>query len=212
MNNESDPRCYFRLKVWGEHACFTRPEMKVERVSYDIITPSAARGILEAIYWHNEIKWVIVQIDVLRPIRWMSIRRNEVGAVASGNNPIYIEENRRQQRASLLLRDVAYVVHARFELKDAGGGVEKYSNIFKRRAEKGQCYHRPYLGCREFPAYFELLDIEETPPVKIEETRDLGWMLNDLDYSDAGNITPRFFRAEMKNGSVMVPPMGNSLA
>lgn len=212
MSAGSDPRCHFRLKVWGEHACFTRPEMKVERVSYDIITPSAARGILEAIYWHNEIKWVVAQIDVLRPVRWMSIRRNEVGAVASGHNPIFIEDER-QQRAGLILRDVAYVVHAHFELKDGvSGGVEKYSNIFKRRAEKGQCYHRPYLGCREFPAYFELLGIDEPLPEKIGETRDLGWMLNDLDYSDASNITPRFFRAEMKNGSVMVPPMGDSLA
>jgi CRISPR-associated protein Cas5d len=199
--------------VWGEHACFTRPEMKVERVSYDIITPSAARGILEAIYWHNEIRWIVTQIDVLKPVRWMSVRRNEVGAVASGHNPIYIEDER-QQRAGLLLRDVAYVVHARFDLKYSAGdsGVEKYSNIFKRRAEKGQCFHRPYLGCREFPAYFELLGVGEPNPENIGETRDLGWMLNDLDYADSGDPTPRFFRAEIKNGAVTVPPMEDSPA
>ncbi|MBI3582226.1 MAG: type I-C CRISPR-associated protein Cas5 [Nitrospinae bacterium] len=211
MITESDPRCNFRLKVWGELACFTRPEMKVERVSYDIITPSAARGILEAIYWHNEIKWIVTQIDILRPVRWMSVRRNEVGAVASGHNPIFIEDER-QQRAGLILRDVAYVIHSHFQLKAGGASVEKYSNIFKRRAEKGQCYHRPYLGCREFSANFELLGVGEETPEKIGETRDLGWMLNDLDYSDADNPTPRFFRSEMKNGSVMVPSMGDSLA
>lgn len=206
MDRDADPRCRFRLKVWGENACFTRPEMKVERVSYDVITPSAARGILEAIFWHDEIRWIVTQTDVLRPIKWTSVRRNEVNVVA-GNNPIFIEDER-TQRAGLILRDVAYVLHAHFELnvKASNGDLEKYSNMFKRRAEKGQCFHRPYLGCREFPALFELIGIEEESPAPIPETRDLGWMLHDLDYSDKNNIIPRFFRAEMKNGAVVVPP------
>ena len=150
----------FRLKVWGENACFTRPEMKVERVSYDVMTPSAARGILEAILWKPAIRWQVTRIDVLKPIRWTSVRRNEVGAVMSPRTNGLFVEDQRQQRAGLFLRDVAYVIHAFFEMTDKAGAednVKKFEEMFMRRAEKGQCFHRPYLGCREFAAQFRTL-------------------------------------------------------
>lgn len=205
----------FRLKVSGTNACFTRPEMKVERVSYDVMTPSAARGILEAILWKPAISWKILQIDVLCPIRWESVRRNEVGAVIPARNVtaamsqgkgtlgLYIEKER-SQRASLFLRDVAYVIHAEFEMTDQAGeqdNVTKFEQIFIRRASNGQCFHRPYFGCREFPVDFEFIPIKAAPLPIIEETRDLGWMLYDLDYSDK-NPMPQFFHARMENGCI----------
>jgi len=210
--NKSNP---FRVKVSGDNACFTRPEMKVERVSYDVITPSAARGILEAILWKPAIKWNILQIDVLNPIKWESVRRNEIGKVIpvgsvksaikkdSTNLALYIEDAR-QQRAGLFLRDVAYVIHAEFELTDrAGEGdtVTKFTEMFIRRASNGQCFHRPYFGCREFPVDFEFIpkDADPIPPIKV--TRDLGWMLYDMDYSDKEPM-PQFFHAQMVNGSI----------
>ena len=161
-----------KLKVWGEFACFTRPEMKVERVSYDALTPSAARGILEAIYWKPAIHWVVDRIHVLNPVRFTNIRRNEVAgkipagtvkkAMKDGVTPLHLfVEDDRQQRAALILRDVAYVIEAHFEFagsEDNNGG--KHREMFVRRASKGQCFHRPYLGCREFPARFELLEHE----------------------------------------------------
>lgn len=205
----------FRLKVSGKNACFTRPEMKVERVSYDVITPSAARGILEAILWKPAICWRILQIDVLNSVKWESVRRNEVGTVVpagsvktamkngSGDLGLYIEKER-QQRAGLFLKDVAYVIHAEFEMTDQAGendNVVKFTEMFIRRATKGQCFHRPYFGCREFPADFEFIPKESDPLDAIAETRDLGWMLYDIDYSGEEPM-PQFFHAEMKDGSI----------
>ncbi len=210
--NKSNP---FRLKVSGENACFTRPEMKVERVSYEVMTPSAARGILEAILWKPAIKWNILQIDVLNPVKWESVRRNEVGKKASkptsahlqgdSTTPlgIYIEKER-QQRAGLLLRDVAYVIHAEFEMTERAGtddSVTKFEQMFIRRASQGQCFHRPYFGCREFPVDFEFIPKETEPIQTIGIDHDLGWMLYDMDYSKEETM-PQFFHAQMENGSI----------
>jgi CRISPR-associated protein Cas5d len=210
-----------RLLVWGERACFTRPEMKVERVSYDIITPSAARGILDAIHWKPAINWVIDRIGVLKPIRFESIRRNEVGSKLSSANVgsamkqgstakvvCYVDQER-QQRAATVLRDVAYVIEAHFELTARAGAedsVGKHLDTFNRRARAGQYFHQPCLGVREFPAYFQLLESLETIPVphgSLLGECDLGWMLHDIDF--ANDNTPRFFRANMVDGWVSVP-------
>ena len=210
-----------KLHVWGEYACFTRPEMKVERVSYDVMTPSAARGILEAIHWKPAIRWVIDRIHVLKPIRFETLRRNELGGkvpAGSVRNAMkrgsteglcsVIEEDR-QQRATTLLRDVAYIIEAHFELTDAAGEGDteaKHLSMFNRRAAKGQCFHRPYLGTREFAANFELVDSTE-PRLDlpaVQQNRDLGWMLHDIDYGN--EMIPYFFRAEIRNGVVEVPP------
>lgn len=217
------------LKVWGDYACFTRPEMKVERVSYDVITPSAARAVFEAILWKPEIRWTVTRIEVLKPIRWISVRRNEVEAIASEKTArqsggLYIEDQR-QQRAALLLRDVAYRLHARLALADGSRHVHRYPELrgrlapeseaeqpdclakylamFQRRARKGQCIYQPYLGCREFSAYFELVEDAERaacmePP--IADSRDLGWMLYDIDF--ARGMTPMFYRAQMQGGVI----------
>jgi len=196
----------FRLKVWGRNACFTRPEMKVERVSYDVMTPSAARGVLEAILWKPAIRWKVTQIDVLNPIKWESVRRNEVGAVMSPRaNGLFIEDQR-QQRAGLFLRDVAYTIHAYFELTDKAGNedtVVKFTEMFLRRADKGQCFHRPYFGCREFAAEFEVFTNGKPFPEPISETRDLGWMLYDMDFGGKETM-PRFFRASLDNGRLKI--------
>jgi CRISPR-associated protein Cas5d len=196
-----------RLRVWGEYALFTRPEMKVERVSYDVMTPSAARGILEAIYWKPAIRWVIDSIYVLKPIRFESIRRNELANRVSvnkkdmeGNKPVcrYIEDDR-QQRASMVLRDVEYVIEAHFKFaSNEDNNKGKHLDIFNRRAEKGQCFHRPYFGCREFPVNFELCN--EIPKTSHDGERDLGFMLHDIDFDN--DMTPRFFRAVMTNGKI----------
>lgn len=217
----------FCLEVSGPYACFTRPEMKVERVSYDVITPSAARAIFDAILWKPAIFWRVKRIEVLAPIRWISVRRNEVGKVASPRSgPIIIEDDR-QQRAGLFLRDVKYRLFAEFEfipvdrrgkvynpvpeyLVDAEDAVDlrkdespaKYAAMFERRAKKGQCFNQPYFGCREFAVDFRLVDPMAEPAMPIDKTDDLGWMLYDLDYSDPANIKPQFFRAEMKNGVI----------
>ncbi len=227
----------FCLEVWGDYACFTRPEMKVERVSYDVMTPSAARAIFEAILWKPAIKWHITRIEVMNPIQWISVRRNEVGCVFSspsnsqilGMNKdpmgIFIEDNR-QQRASYLLRDVRYRIHAWFEFiplelrknnysinlelwSDAeekaaqernDESEAKYAAMFERRAKKGQCFHRPYLGAREFACNFRLVENPENekPPLPINQ--ELGWMLYDMDYADKANPIPRFFKAKLENG------------
>ena len=196
-----------KVRVWGDYALFTRPEMKVERVSYDVMTPSAARGILEAIYWKPAIRWVVDRIHVLRPVRFDNIRRNELASRVSVNNrnmegdrPVcrYIE-NDRQQRASMVLRDVEYVIEAHFELTgkdDADPG--KHLAIFERRVKKGQCFHRPYFGCREFPVDFEWC--EEVPEPVFNGEQDLGYMLHDIDFEK--DMTPRFFRAVMKDGVI----------
>ena len=209
-----------QLKVWGDWACFTRQEMKVERVSYDVITPSAARGVLEAIYWKPEIRWVIDRITALQPIKFASLRRNEVGSkisattaktamkTGSGNLGITIEDDR-QQRAATLLRDVAYVIDAHFEYTDKANNPRndaKHLDQFNRRAKKGQCFQRPYLGCREFPADFALtreLALEDlTVAEELRGERDLGYMLYDLDYNTGREA--KFFRAVMHDGVIDV--------
>lgn len=206
-----------KLHIWGEYACFTRPEMKVERVSYDVITPSAARGILEAIHWKPAIRWQIDRIYVLKPIRFESIRRNEMGSkIGLGNvkkamnakstQELYtVSDEDRQQRASTVLRDVGYVIEAHFELTSkvsADDNEGKHLDTFRRRARKGQCFHQPCMGTREFVAHFALLDEGDAwPTSELNETdknRDLGWMLCDIDFSN-GNL-PKFFRASLENG------------
>jgi len=207
----------FCLEVSGPFACFTRPEMKVERVSYDVITPSAARSVFEAILWKPQIRWRITRIEVLNPIRWINLRRNEVGAVVStrnvqqamnagsGNLGLYIEDER-QQRAGLFLRDVAYRLHAELLLSPkANDPLVKYTEMFGRRAAKGQCVNQPYLGCREFAAAFRPVADPAAESPAIDETRDLGWMLHDLDFTHPSDPQPHFFRAEMKNGTILVP-------
>jgi len=197
-----------RLKVWGRNACFTRPEMKVERVSYDVMTPSAARGVLEAILWKPAIVWRITQIDVLKPIKWESVRRNEVGAVMSPRSGGIFVEDERQQRAGLILRDVEYTIHAYCEMTDRAGpadNVIKFEEMFKRRAENGQCFHRPYLGCREFAAHFEPVLNDQPIREPIAEDLSLGWMLYDMDFGKESPM-PRFFRASLENGTLKVPP------
>ena len=203
----------FCLEVSGDFACFTRPEMKVERVSYDVITPSAARGVFEAILWKPGISWQIESIEVLRPINWVNIRRNEVGGVASTRKEQIFVEDDRQQRAGLFLRDVAYRLHARFELygeSTATHSYPKYAGMFKRRAAKGQCFNQPYLGTREFAAAFryiaaEQLAAEQSRLPPIADSRDLGWMLYDLDFQASPTPAPMFFHARMENGSISVP-------
>lgn len=230
------------LEVSGELACFTRPEMKVERVSYDVMTPSAARAVFEAIVWKPAIRWHVTKIEVLKPIKWISVRRNEVGAVASTRNVesamssgsgalgLYVEDER-QQRAGLFLRDVAYRIHAHFELRApsvhithfphlskspvnrgeddllalSDNNLAKFMSMFERRASRGQCVNQPYLGCREFACAFRLAEDMKAEPKPISETKDLGWMLYDLDYSNPADPKPRFFRAELKHGVMHVP-------
>lgn len=219
------------LEVRGDFACFTRPEMKVERVSYDVITPSAARAIFEAIFWKPAISWHPRQIEVLNPIQWTSVRRNEVGAVMSGKDGFFIEDNR-QQRAGLFLRDVAYRLHADLVFipprdrpkvarpvpeilveaeertllgRDENPG--KYQAMFERRARKGQCFNQPYLGCREFSvASVRLVDDLSQSHPPIPETRDLGFMLYDLDFAAEGGPSPAFFRAHLDQGRLAIPP------
>lgn len=208
----------FCLEVKGDFACFTRPEMKVERVSYDVITPSAARAIFEAILWKPAITWRITKIEVINPIRWVNIRRNEVGAVLpigsvssamkGGDWPaLHIEDNR-QQRAGLFLRDVVYRLHGHFELTEKAEAADtpgKFAEMFRRRAKKGQCFNQPYLGTREFSCDFKLVDPDDSQVELAGGNRELGWMLYDLDYSDPKNPQPLFFNATLENGVVNVP-------
>ncbi len=226
----------FCLEVSGDYACFTRPEMKVERVSYDVITPSAARAVFDAILWKPAIYWQVKKIEVLAPVKWISVRRNEVGKVASPRSEGIFIEVERQQRAGLFLRDVKYRLHAAFTFippekrgrvfnpvpewlvdPDETGDFKKpddrkdeteakYAAMFERRARKGQHFHQPYLGCREFAADVRLVDPTAESAKPIPETRDLGWMLYDLDYSDPGDIKPMFFQAKMEGGVIRVPP------
>jgi len=218
----------FCLEVKGPYACFTRPEMKVERVSYDVITPSAARAIFDAILWKPAIFWRVKKIEILAPIRWISVRRNEVGKVVSPRSAeIFIEENR-QQRAGLFLRDVKYRLHAEFdfippekrkkvtnplpdwlvdpieveELRRPDETPAKYAAMFERRAKKGQCFNQPYLGCREFSCDFRLVEPEIEPAQPIGETRSLGWMLYDMDFTDPTDPKPQFFCAQLHDGII----------
>jgi CRISPR-associated protein Cas5d len=227
------------LEVWGDYACFTRPEMKVERVSYDVMTPSAARAIFEAILWKPAIKWNITKIEVLNPIRWISVRRNEVGKVFSGPTQAQLDgtsgapmgffvEDYRQQRAGLFLRDVRYRIHAHFDFippekrkanhsaspefwadsEEQGLGARgdekeaKYAAMFERRAKKGQCFHRPYLGCREFACDFRLIETADGSRKPIDKSDALGWMLYDMDFSNPLEPKPEFFRASLVHGIV----------
>lgn len=207
------------LEVAGDFACFTRPEMKVERVSYDVITPSAARAVFESILWKPALCWHVRQIEVLKPIRWINLRRNEVASKISARNVqqamaagagelgIYIEQDR-QQRAGLFLRDVAYRLHADLEVRgDAADGAPpaKHWTMFERRAETGQCVNQPYLGCREFSARIRLVSAPEAEAPAIDESRDLGWMLHDLDFTSASDPQPVFFKAVMTHGVIAVP-------
>ncbi|MDI1495089.1 MAG: CRISPR-associated protein, Csd1 family [Cenarchaeum symbiont of Oopsacas minuta] len=191
-----------RLKVWGDWACFTRPEMKVERVSYEIMTPSAARGILEAIYWKPQMHWIIDKIYVINDINFINIGRNEVSQKASSNSVIIIE-NKRQQRASRILKNVVYVIDAHIETNDPSEIITKHVEIFERRARKGQCFQQPYLGCREFPASFELLDKNHSINNTIDMTADLGLMLHDIDHTD--KMKPYFFNAKLEKGIMNIP-------
>ncbi len=235
------------LRIWGDFACFTRPEMKVERVSYDVITPSAARAVFDAIHWHPTFRWVIDRIYVCRPIKFMTIRRNELEGgvitlkqVSRGELRPVLVESSRQQRASTILRDVNYVVKAHIEMRtgdelrrlgydpsqfDASEETpQKHISIFRRRAQKGQCFAQPYLGCREFSAFFALMDhnpkvfpgqyssglpeekvLSTSEIYTIPETRDLSWMLFDIDYFAEGGPAPMLFRAQMNEGIVDVP-------
>ncbi len=207
------------LEVWGEFACFSRPEMKVERVSYDMMTPSAARGLLEAIYWHPGLRYVIDRIQVCAPIRTMNLRRNEVKATISaraartvmerGRGELYLATPEEiQQRAALLLRDVRYVIDAHFNITDKaapGDNSGKFQDILKRRISRGQFYHQPCFGCREFPAQFKQCTERPPCPEELRGERDLGYMLWDMDYSDPENVAPLFFRARLVDGMLTVP-------
>lgn len=208
-----------KLRVWGDYACFTRPEMKVERVSYDVMTPSASRGILEAIHWKPAISWKIDKIHVIKPVKFDNIRRNEVAnkipigsvnkAMAGNEVELYqIASEDRQQRASMVLKDIEYVIEAHFEMTSAAGAEdseEKHISIAKRRMKQGQSFQQPYFGCREFPANFELIEDEKDIPESCYkgETKDLGWMLWDIDFKNDKKAL--FFRAEMKDGIINVP-------
>ena len=208
-----------KVEVWGDYALFTRPEMKVERVSSDIITPSAARGILESIFWHPGMRWQVERIHVCAPIRFTNVRRNEVKSVLSartartvmerGTGELRLVTSRDiQQRAATLLRDVRYVIEASFTMTDRATPADnpgKFQEMTRRRLRKGQAYSQPYLGCREFPCQFR--PCEEIPPCPPEllGTRDLGYMLYDLDYSDPADIRPMFFRAVLHDGVLTVP-------
>ncbi len=229
------------LKTFGDYALFSRPEMKVERVSYDVMTPSAARGILEAIYWKPQIRWLIDEILVLNPIRFTNVRRNEIDAKIpvkgkAGVNAAMKDESvrpamdvagHRQQRAALFLKDVAYVIRAHLIVKDRRvekGGEEmgdseaagKHLEMFKRRARKGQSFHHPYFGCREFPASFELIEEEQSIPVpdaSFQGDRELGYMLHDIEFKQdpatkkVRHSIPHFFRAVLSDGKLAVPPL-----
>ena len=208
-----------RLEVWGDYALFTRPEMKVERVSYDVMTPSAARGLVEAVYWHPGLKWTIDRIHVCAPIRFTNLRRNEVKSTVSARSARTVMERGKgelylcasediQQRAALLLRDVRYVIEAHFDLTNQaapGDNPGKFQDIVKRRIKKGQFYHQPCFGCREFPAQFKWCEALPPCPEELEGERDLGWMLYDMDYTDPEDIRPLFFRAVLRDGVLNVP-------
>lgn len=207
------------LEVWGDYACFSRPEMKVERVSYDVITPSAARGMLDALMWHPGLRWIVDRIQVCRPIRFTNIRRNEVKDVIpfgvaskvmrTGKGELYLATpDSIQQRAAMILKDVHYVIDAHFEMTDKaapGDNPGKFQEMMRRRVEKGQFYHQPCFGVREFPAHFKLCTQRPPCPKELKGQRDLGWMLLDMDYSDPEDIRPKFFRAIMRDGVIDVP-------
>lgn len=220
-----------KVRVWGDYACFTRPEMKVERVSYDMLTPSAARGIIEAIYWKPAIKWSIDKIHVINPIKFTNIRRNEVSEVAKlgnikkamdkGETYQIIATDNRHQRAALILRDVEYVIEAHFDLNPDNAGVsdtvEKHYNIVMRRLKNGQFFYQPTLGTREFAASFELIEHEaDIPKSNISGELDLGYMLYDMNFSVdkkkiKQTVNPSFFRVKLKDGILDLQNAGNEV-
>jgi CRISPR-associated protein Cas5d len=236
----------FCLEVWGDYACFTRPEMKVERVSYDVPTPSSVRAVFESILWKPAIRWHVNRIEILNPIKWVSVRRNEVGNVMSERaSGLFIEDNR-QQRAGLFLKDVRYRFYATLEYiplekrmhlkfrsvpmflwdpeekeflqeesKFFEDGLDrtrngetpgKYLAMFERRATKGQCFNQPYLGCREFSCHFKFIkNPNEKPANPIPESRELGYMLYDMDFTNLDDPQPMFFKAKIEDGTIKVP-------
>ena len=200
-----------QIEVWGDYACFSRPEMKTERVSYDVMTPSAASGLIESIYWHPGLRYCIDRIHVLEPIRFTNIRRNEVksiilarkvlSAAKSGEELALIPSQDIQQRAALILQDVHYVIEAHFDMTDKaapGDNPGKFQDILRRRLQRGQAYSQPYFGCREFAAHFQEWPGGDIPAIDV--TQDLGFMLYDMDYSDMQNIQAQFFRAKLEHG------------
>lgn len=209
-----------QVEVWGDYACFSRPEMSVERVSYDVMTPSAARGLLESVFWHPGMKYVIDRIHVCSPIQFTNIRRNEVkdtintrkveAVMEKGRGKLYLVTSESiQQRAAMVLKDVHYVIDAHFEMTDRAADSDnpgKFQDMIRRRLERGQCYSMPYLGTREFSAHFQCCKKMPSCPDELKGVRDLGWMLLDMDYSDPQHITPRFFRAQLEDGILTVPP------
>ncbi|MEA5143136.1 MAG: type I-C CRISPR-associated protein Cas5c [Oscillibacter sp.] len=208
-----------KVEVWGPYALFSQPELKVERCSYSVMTPSAARGLLEAVYWHPGMKWRVDRIHVLNPIAFTGVRRNEMASKISartvsavmkgGRGELYLATSEDiQQRAATVLRDVHYVIEAHFDLTDKaapGDNEGKFCDIIRRRLEKGQCYHQPCFGCREFPAHFKKWEGGEIVTAYPNEDQDLGLMLYDMDYSDPRNITPMFFRGRLQKGVLNVP-------
>lgn len=217
-----------RLHVWGNFACFTRPEMKAERYSYDVMTPSAARGILEAIYWHHGVNWHITKITVCKPIQFITVKRNEVSDKFSVSNlqkyekgegelPVLHPSEKTAQRSSTVLKNVEYIIDAYFTLDNSPQkGEEQLSDakvvsIFNRRAQKGQYYHHPYFGTREFPVEFEWMDPTQKPVIApINETKDLGFMLLDFDFTQALHPVPLFFHARLDHGIMNVPSLTSS--
>ncbi|MGX7200588.1 type I-C CRISPR-associated protein Cas5c [Enterococcus nangangensis] len=204
-----------RISIKGELACFTRPEFKVERTTYDVITPSAVRGIIESIFWHPGLVWKVDRIYVACPIRYVNIRRNEVGSKASArqihsdmqnNKKIFLDTNEKiQQRATLALRNVHYICDVHFEMTEKANSTDsaaKFQAMTKRRLEKGQNFQQPFLGCREFPAEVTLFQGEPECPEELVGQVDLGYMLYDFDYRNPLDIRPLFFRAQMKNGLI----------
>lgn len=212
MANRRSPTLNARAR--GPLACFTRPELKVERVSYPVITPSAARGILEAILWKPAISWHVERIRVLKEIKFTAFRRNEVNSKAvapaanviknGGTSPLFFADEDRAQRNTVALSDVDYVIEAHFTLTEKAGpddNLTKFVDMFERRVAKGQHFHQPYFGCREFVA--ELLPAEDAP-APIDDSRDLGWMLWDIQFGPEGN-KPLFFPASLDRGVLAVP-------
>lgn len=208
------------VEVWGAYALFSRPELKTERVSYDVMTPSAARGLLDAIFWHPGLTWRVDRIHVCAPIRFTNIRRNEVKDTVSARKAQSVMEKGGelylatpesiQQRAAMVLRDVHYVIDAHFEMTQRASPTDnpgKFQEMMRRRVENGQFYHQPCFGVREFPAHFKPCTQLPPCPEELKGEKDLGWMLLDMDYSDPENITPHFFRATLRDGVLEVPPM-----
>lgn len=208
------------VEVWGAYALFSRPELKTERVSYDVMTPSAARGLLDVILWHPGMKWIVDSIHVCAPIRFTNIRRNEVKDTVSARKAQSVMEKGGelylatpesiQQRAAMVLRDVHYVIDAHFEMTQRASPTDnpgKFQEMMRRRVKKGQFYHQPCFGVREFPAHFKPCTQLPPCPEELKGEKDLGWMLLDMDYSDPENITPHFFRATLRDGVLEVPPM-----